>query len=106
MVDLKEAISERRGWTTSVHLLINGYFTATKATFLPGKPGNYEGVAKSLLIVTPKEKILVDTGIGDIPDRPELADIKRSLAIRRTPTQGIKKQLARRGLRPEDVTMV
>jgi N-acyl homoserine lactone hydrolase len=89
-----------------VRLLVDGYFTAPRKTFLPGEPGKYVGVAKSLLIQSGSEKILVDTGIGEIPTGAQYADMKKSLAIRRTSTQGIKKQLARAGLRPEQITMV
>ena len=89
-----------------VHLLVDGFFTAPRSTFLPGEPGKYLGVAKSLLILSQGEKILVDTGIGDIPDAVEYAKLKKSLAIRRTPKQGIKKQLARVGIRPDQISMV
>src|SRR2546426_4794501 len=89
-----------------VHLLIDGYFTAPRSTFLPGEPGKYIGVAKSLLILSEGEKILVDTGIGQIPDSDQYAEMKKSLAIRRTSKQGIKKQLAGVGIRPEQITMV
>ncbi len=89
-----------------IHLLVDGCFTAPKSTFLPGEPGKYVGVAKSLLILARDEKILVDTGIGEIPDASQYADMKKSLAIRRTARQGMKTELAKLGLRPEQITMV
>lgn len=55
---------------------------------------------RPLLVVTPSERILIDSGIGDKYDA-EFADVYR---IEKTDT--IEGSLARAGFRPEDVTKV
>jgi N-acyl homoserine lactone hydrolase len=78
-----------------------------KRLFLPEGPSlMYGAAAKSLLIQSGKEKILVDTGIGSVPDDPKFDAIRRIQTIKRSRSQGIERQLARVGLRPEDITMV
>ena len=89
-----------------VHLLVDGFFLCDKRIFLPeGSDVQYTAAAKSLLIVSGKEKILVDTGIGEIPHRPEFAELRKTLKIMRE-GNGIKQELARLGLKPEQITAV
>lgn len=90
-----------------VHLLLDGFFVCDKRIFLPeGRQMKYVAAAKSLLIISGKERVLVDTGIGDIPDRPELAELRKTLTIRRKKGNGISQELARLGLKPEQITTV
>jgi len=90
-----------------VNLLIDGIFVMDKRLFLPEGPSRmYGAAAKSLLIQSGKEKILVDTGIGSVPDDPKFDAIRRIQTIKRSRSQGIERQLAKVGVRPEDITMV
>jgi glyoxylase-like metal-dependent hydrolase (beta-lactamase superfamily II) len=90
-----------------VHLLLDGFFVCDKTIFLPeGRHVRYTAAAKSLLIISGKEKILVDTGIGDIPDRPAYRELRRTLTIKRKEGNGIVPELAKHGLRPEQITSV
>jgi N-acyl homoserine lactone hydrolase len=90
-----------------VRILLDGLFVCDRTIFLPeGRHIPYTAAAKSLLIESGKEKILVDTGIGDIPNKPEYRDVRKTLTIKRKKGGGIKSELARRGLRPEQITAV
>jgi N-acyl homoserine lactone hydrolase len=89
-----------------VSLLVDCVFTVDKSVFLPGTAGKYSGLAKSLLIETPKERILVDTGFGNIPPGPKFSEIRRSNKLQRSASQGLARELAKRGLRPDDITIV
>jgi len=90
-----------------LHLLVDGMFEADKRIFLPeGPAGMYDGVAKSLLILNGKEKILIDTGIGEIPEGREYDAIRKIIKIKHSRTQGTKRQLAKVGIRPEEITSV
>jgi len=64
-----------------------------------GQP--YQAALKSLLIQTPKENILVDTGIGNLPEK-----YRKFYSVERKPEENLKKQLAQHGLKPEDITKV
>ena len=87
-----------------VNLLIDGIFVMDKRLFLPEGPSRmYGAAAKSLLIQSGKEKILVDTGIGSVPDDPKFDAIRRIQTIKRSRSQGIERQLAKVGVRPEDI---
>ncbi len=90
-----------------LHLIVDGGFVADRRIFLPeGAPSMYSAVAKSLLIETGKDKILVDTGIGSVPEDPKFDAIRRVQTITRTKAQGMKVGLARLGIRPEEITAV
>jgi N-acyl homoserine lactone hydrolase len=90
-----------------LHLIVDGSFVADKRIFLPeGLRSMYSAVAKSLLIETGGDKILVDTGIGSVPDDPKFDAIRRVQTIKRTKAQGMKVGLARLGIRPEEITAV
>src|SRR5271169_1119815 len=90
-----------------LHLIIDGTFVMDRRLFLPEGPHSmYSAAAKSLLIETEGEKILVDTGIGTVPSDPKFDAIRRVQTIRRKKGQGIRNELARLGIRPEDITAV
>jgi len=90
-----------------VHLLVDGIFKVDKRIFLPEAPASfYDGVAKSLLIIDGKEKILIDTGIGGVPDGSQYDALRKTTKISRTRTQGTKHQLAELGIKPEEITAV
>jgi len=64
-----------------------------------GQP--YEAALKPLLIQTHEENILVDTGIGELPEA-----YHKFYTVRRKPEQNLKTQLAQHGLKPEDIDIV
>jgi len=64
-----------------------------------GQP--YEAALKPLLIQTHQENILVDTGIGELPEA-----YRKFYTVRRGPEQNLKAQLAQHGLKPEDIHVV
>lgn len=86
-----------------LHLLCDGFFTLDKSfliyTKYMGQP--YEAAVKPLLISTPKENILVDTGIGELPEKhAKLFNVKRRAE------ENLKTQLAQHNLKPEDIDTV
>lgn len=86
-----------------LHLLCNGFFTLDKSFLVymkyMGQP--YKTALKPLLILTPKEKILVDTGIGELPEK-----YQKLYNVRRTNQENLKQQLAQHDLDPEDIDIV
>jgi len=64
-----------------------------------GQP--YEAALKPLLIQTHQEYILVDTGMGELPEA-----YRNFYTVRRGPEQNLKAQLAQHGLKPEDIHIV
>lgn len=86
-----------------LHLLQNGFFTLDKGFLVYGKYHGtvYEAALKPLLIVSDKENILVDTGIGELPEQ-----YKRFYSVRQSPEQALRMQLESFHLRPEDITIV
>jgi N-acyl homoserine lactone hydrolase len=92
---------------TRVDLLVDGIFTADQRVFLPEGPAvKYKAAAKSLLIRSGREKILVDTGIGSVPDNPKYDAVRRTQKIARSKSQGIEIQLAKVGVKPSEITAV
>jgi N-acyl homoserine lactone hydrolase len=92
---------------THVQLLIDSMFTTDMAVFFPEGPhASYVAASKSLLIVSEREKILVDTGIGDIPRKPAYGELRKKVTIERREGQGIENQLAKHGLTMKDITSV
>jgi N-acyl homoserine lactone hydrolase len=90
-----------------LHLIVDGIFEADRRIFLPEGPrSTYSAAAKSLLIESGKERILVDTGIGSVPADPKFDGIRRAQRITRTRSQGIEVGLARLGFRPDQITAV
>jgi N-acyl homoserine lactone hydrolase len=86
-----------------LHLLKNGFFTLDKGFLVYGKYHGeiYEAALKPLLIISDKEKILVDTGIGELPEQH-----KRFYRVRQGRDHALEAQLRRHQLKPEDITMV
>ena len=86
-----------------LHLLSDGFFTLDKSFLVymkyMGQP--YQAALKPLLIQTPNDNILVDTGIGELPEK-----YRKYYSITRKPEQNLKVQLAHHGLRPQDISIV
>jgi len=89
-----------------VHLLTDSFFDISRGTFVPGERGNYTAASKSLLLITEKERILIDTGFGNYPKIPRYREVARATNIHRIAGQGIKCQLKKHNLTPEDITTV
>jgi len=85
-------------------LLIDSVFDVEKNIFVPGEQGSYSGISKSLLLITPNDKILVDTGFGDIPPGGKYGDLRSR--VHRSDGQGLIIQLADRKITPEQITIV
>ena len=86
-----------------LHLLSDGYFTLDKSFLVYTKYQGqiYEAALKPLLIVAGKEKILVETGIGELPET-----YRKFHTTKRKPDQALKVQLQKHGTKPEDITLV
>jgi glyoxylase-like metal-dependent hydrolase (beta-lactamase superfamily II) len=86
-----------------LHLLCDGFFTLDKSFLVymkySGQP--YQAAVKPLLITTPRGNVLVDTGIGELPEK-----YQKFYIIKRAPAQKLRAQLARFGLKPEDIDIV
>ena len=84
-------------------LLSDGCFTLDKSFLVYTKYQGqiYEAALKPLLITTDKENILVDTGIGQLPEKYEKFHV-----VKREQDQALKAQLEKHGLTPEDVSIV
>jgi len=86
-----------------LYLLSDGYFTLDKSLLVYTKYQGqiYEAALKPLLIIAGKEKILVETGIGDLPESYRMFH-----TIKRKPEQALRAQLQKHGIKPEDITIV
>ena len=86
-----------------LHLLSDGCFTLDKSLLVYAKYQGeiYEAALKPLLIITDRERILIDTGIGELPEK-----YKKFHTVRRKPAQGLRTQLRRYGLKPENIDVV
>lgn len=86
-----------------LHLLCDGFFTLDKSflVYMKYMGQQYEAAIKPLLITTRSENILIDTGIGELPEK-----YKKFYTIKRKPEQNLKTQLAQHGLQPEDIGIV
>jgi N-acyl homoserine lactone hydrolase len=86
-----------------LHLLSDGYFTLDKSLLVYTKYQGqiYEAALKSLLITAGKEKILVETGIGELPET-----YKKFHTTKRKPDQALRTQLQKHRIKPEDITLV
>lgn len=86
-----------------LHLLCDGFFTLDKSLVVymkyMGQP--YDAALKPMLILTPQEKILVDTGIGELPEKHQ-----KFWVIKRRAEENLKTQLANYNLKPEDIDVV
>ncbi len=86
-----------------VRLLTDGYFTLDKSFLVFGKYQGmkYKAALKPLLIRTEKEVIIVDTGIGTLPDK-----YRGFHEVIRGKEEQLHYSLEKAGLRPNDVTLV
>jgi len=86
-----------------LHLLNDGYFTIDKSLLVYAKYQGqiYEAALKPLLIKTEEENILIDTGIGELPETH-----KKFHTVKRKLEQTLKVQLQKSDLKPEDIDIV
>ena len=86
-----------------LHLLSNGYFTLDKSFLVYSKyPGKtYEAALKPLLVLTNDERILIDTGIGELPPQ-----YRRFHRVKKNVEQTLQMQLQKFRLKPKDITIV
>lgn len=86
-----------------LHLLSDGYFTLDKSFLVYTKYQGqiYEAALKPLLIIDGKEKILVETGIGELPEA-----YRKFHTVKRKPDQALRAQLQKHGIKPEEITLV
>ncbi len=86
-----------------LHLLSDGYFTLDKSFLVYTKYQGqiYEAALKPLLIIAGKEKILVETGVGELPER-----YRKFHTIRRETDKTLRAQLNTHRIKPEDITLV
>jgi len=86
-----------------LHLLCDGFFTLDKSFLVymkyMGQP--YNAALKPLLILTPKKKILVDTGVGELPEK-----YQKLFNVKRKSQENLRAQLAQHGLRHDDIDIV
>ena len=86
-----------------VKLLSDGYFFLDKGFLVYGKAAYYgtlyKAALKSLLVETKNEKVLIDTGMGELPER-----YKKFYKTERDQT--LVKGLQKEGLQPEDITAI
>ena len=54
---------------------------------------------KPLLIIAGKEKILAETGIGELPET-----YRKFHTVKRKPDQALRAQLQKHGTKPENIT--
>ena len=86
-----------------LHLLSDGSFTIDKSflvyTKYMGQP--YQAALKSLLILAEQKRILVDTGIGELPKKH-----RRFYPIKRRADENLLARLGNHDLKPEDIDVV
>jgi len=89
--------------TLTLHLLCDGYFTLDKSFLVymryMGQP--YNVAVKALLILTQEERVLVDTGMGELPEKH-----RKLFNSTRETGQNLKEQLAQHRIKPEDIDIV
>ena len=86
-----------------LHLLSDGYFTLDKNLLVYTKyqGQTYEAALKPLLVIAEGDRILIDTGVGELPEKH-----RRFHTIKREPGQALKAQLQKHNLKLEDIDMV
>ena len=86
-----------------LRLLCDGFFTLDKSFLVymkyMGQP--YEAAIKPLLITNANKNMLIDTGIGELPEK-----YRKFYTVKRKPEQNLKTQLAQHNLKPEDIDIV
>ena len=84
-------------------MLCDGFFTLDKSFLVymkyMGQP--YEAAIKPLLITNASRNMLIDTGIGELPER-----YRKFYTVKRKPEQNLKTQLAQHNLKPEDIDII
>jgi len=84
-------------------LLCDGFFTLDKSFLVymkyMGQP--YEAAIKPLLITNANKNMLIDTGIGELPEK-----YRKFYTVKRKPEQNLKTQLAQHNLKPEDIDII
>lgn len=83
--------------------MCDGFFTLDKSFLIYMKYMGqlYNAALKPLLILTPKEKILVDTGAGELPEKH-----RTLFNVKRNAEENLKAQLTHHGLTPDDIDIV
>jgi len=86
-----------------LYLLCDGFVTLDKSflVYMKYMAQPYEAAIKSLLIMAESENILVDTGIGEPPEK-----YRKFYAVKREPEHNLKAQLAQQKMKPEDIGIV
>jgi glyoxylase-like metal-dependent hydrolase (beta-lactamase superfamily II) len=86
-----------------LHLLSDGSFTLDKSLLVYTKyPGELcEAALKPLLVMTDKTWILIDTGIGELPEK-----YRKFHTVKRKSDEALRTQLQRYNLKPEDIDVV
>jgi len=86
-----------------LHLLSDGSFTIDKSFLVymkyMGQP--YQAALKPLLILAEQKRILVDTGIGELPEK-----YRKFYPIKRRADENLLGRLSKHGLKPEDIDVV
>src|SRR5215831_16465034 len=87
----------------SLKLLTDGYFTLDKSFLVFGKyqGTKFKAALKPLMIETEKDKILIDTGIGNLPPK-----YLGHHEVVRGIEQHLADSLRRAGVEPKDITLV
>lgn len=87
----------------ALKLLSDGYFELDMGMLVYGKTPyygkKYMAALKPLLIQTDTDNILLDTGLGELPE-----EFRKYYTIDRTQT--LERSLANEGLKPEDISLV
>jgi len=86
-----------------LHLLSDGIFTLDKSFLVYAKYQGeiYEAALKPLLVITDRKTILIDTGIGELPEKH-----RKFHTLKRRPDETLKTQLQRHSLKPEEIDVV
>ncbi|MBU7009364.1 MAG: N-acyl homoserine lactonase family protein [Theionarchaea archaeon] len=86
-----------------VKLLSDGYFSLDKGFLVYGKAQYYgtlyKAALKPLLVQTDEDTVLIDSGMGELPER-----YKKFYKIEREQT--LQKELKKEGVNPEEITAV
>ena len=86
-----------------LHLLSDGRFILEKSFLVYAKYQGeiYEAALKPLLVITDKEKVLIDTGIGELPEK-----YRKFHIVKRKSDEALRAQLQRHNLKPGDIDVV
>ncbi len=86
-----------------VRLLSDGYFTLDKSFLVFGKYQGvkYKAALKPLLVQTEKEKIIIDTGVGALPEK-----YRGFHEVIRGRDEQLRLSLKQAGVQPNEVTLV